>query len=113
MREELKNIVQLIGMKDRLMNAALAEVKEARQTTIRDLELRIQQHIISIKSTNSFTWVDILARILEGVLLLTIVFLAGRWSNDPQDNYEPYIVILTVVMPIVEIVRWLYKRSTT
>ena len=43
------------------MNVSLSEVEEARQTTIRDLELIIQQHIILLKNTKSFTWADKIA----------------------------------------------------
>ena len=113
MRRELERIVQLTGGNDRAMDAALTGVEEASQKAVRDLESRIQQRIISLKSMTSFSWPDKLALSLEGTLLLAIAFLAGKWSNDPQGNYEPYIVILGVVMPVVEIARRVYKRITT
>ena len=113
MRGELERVVQLASGNERALEAALTGVEEARKMSLTDMETRIQQHVISIKNINSFSWSDKLALSLEGACLLVIAFLAGKWSVDPQGNYEPYIVIFGVVAPIIEVARRVYNRIAT
>ncbi len=113
MQGELKQVVQLATGSERALEAALTGVEKARKKSVADMETRIQQHVISIDIKNGFSNLDKLAIGLEAVSMVIIVFLAGKWSVDPQGNYEPYIVILGVLTPIIEIARRVYNRFTT
>lgn len=39
--------------------------------------------------------------IIEIVLLFTVLILALLWARNPQDNYEPYITIISGVLIIL------------
>lgn len=38
---------------------------------------------------------------LEALLLTVSVFISGMWFNDPEGNYEPILVGLGLVMPLI------------
>jgi hypothetical protein len=45
--------------------------------------------------TEKFIWV------FEGLLILALMFISGMWYKDPTGNYEPIIVGLTLVIPLI------------
>jgi hypothetical protein len=40
---------------------------------------------------------------LEALLLLLSMFVAGMWFKDPSGNYEPIIVILALIIPLIAV----------
>ena len=50
---------------------------------------------------------------IEAVLLLASMFIAGMWLKDPTGNYEPVLVGLGLVMPLIAIgIKYSANKST-
>jgi len=59
------------------------------------LELKIKSSISPLSKSLWF---------LEAVLLLSSMFIAGMWYKDPNGNYEPILLGLGLVIPLVGVI---------
>ncbi|MGH8563485.1 MAG: hypothetical protein ACREXW_05115 [Gammaproteobacteria bacterium] len=110
--ERLDKIVRLAG-DEKLVDRVTDDVKANREVAIKRLENEIDQYLIRLKKAAKLSTMDKVMFFVEAVALLGTVFLAGRWSVDPSGNYEPYIVTLGVLVPLLEVARRGWKRFAT
>ena len=70
-----------------------------------NLSANIEQHILILKTTTGSSSNEKIFFAIEGCSLLATVYLAGMWTVDKNGNYEPWIVLFSAVIAIVEIAR--------
>lgn len=86
------------------------ELHQKRDSLAKDLNNQIDNYIIRKKEECNFSNIDRLLILIEIVCIITIAFLAGKWTIDPNGNYEPYIVLLGIFAPLLEIGRRVWKK---
>jgi hypothetical protein len=112
LKGRLEDVIRLAGG-EHAQEQIINEVKEVNRTEINRLRNQLDQFLLSLKTSRKFSALDKVMLGAEAICLLTTAFLAGKWSSDPSGNYEPYIIIVGVVVPLLEIGRRVVKRRAT
>lgn len=107
--KKLKNIIEMTGG-TQFEARYMGEMHDKRENISQRLKNNLDQFVIKKKENEKVSNVEKVLIFLEIICLIIIAFLAGKWSIDPHGNYEPYIVIFSVITPVLEIGRRIYKK---
>ncbi|WP_101757984.1 hypothetical protein [Oceanicoccus sp. KOV_DT_Chl] len=84
------------------MEAELAKFKNSLNAAV--LQLKLNNHMPPF---TKFLWG------IEAVLLLISMFIAGMWYKEPTGNYEPILVILGLIIPLIAVgIKFGAKKAT-
>ncbi|MCL6417820.1 hypothetical protein MIB92_19380 [Aestuariirhabdus sp. Z084] len=65
----------------------------------------LQHYVLDLENSQK---VSVFAKglgVIEVLILISIAFFGGMWANNPDGNYEPFIVLLTVALSGLEVWR--------
>lgn len=65
----------------------------------------IRHYVIELKQKDSQSTLSKFVGYVEIVVLVILAFLAGMWANDPSGNYEPFTVLLGILLTGLEVWR--------
>lgn len=81
---------------DRLLPDVETDLANNRAVFLNSLNAKI----IDIKKTSKSS-IEKILWVIEIIIVLTSIFIAGMWFKDPQGNYEPILVGLGLVIPLI------------
>lgn len=90
-----------IAGKPSLYEKMLPEVESGMATDLAKFQNSLNAAIIQIKLSKHRSPITKALWGLEALLLLATMFIAGMWFKDPDGNYEPLIVGLSLVIPLI------------
>jgi hypothetical protein len=111
--EEFKERVRKIATMangERFIDRYLHNLFESNRDALDKLKNNLETHCIQLKN-QGLSKLDKVLLVIEGICLLATAFLAGQWSMNPKGNFEPYIVIIGVLVPLIELSRRIYKKT--
>ena len=104
-RERFIELMKLVGGNDRAQAAGLEIVSGDCERIRRQLNVGIRDHLLLLKSKTNEASRSKLIVGFEITALVITAFLAGMWAANPAGNYEPWIVLVAVVVAILEAFR--------
>jgi len=92
-----------IARNPQLYERMLPEVEAAMATDLANFQNSLNAAALELKLSTSTPLPTKVFWSLEAVLLLVSMFIAGMWYKDPNGNYEPILVSLGLVIPLLAI----------
>lgn len=86
------------------------EVLNANNAEIERFQNLLNQFLLNLKTSRKFSAIDKIIFLMEAICLLSTAFLAGKWLSDPTRLYQPYIIVVGVIISSLEIIRRAVKR---
>lgn len=109
---KVRNLARKAGG-EKLEDVALEEIQAFQKEAIASLLSEIDQYLVTLKHTHQLSSIEKRFLAVELAGLVGTAFLAGLWFADRNGNYEPIIVLLTVITGGLEIYRrFKYKHAT-
>ncbi|PHR54871.1 MAG: hypothetical protein COA47_14725 [Robiginitomaculum sp.] len=90
--------------KPKLYERMLPEVEAEMANNLATFQNNLNAKIIEIKQSTQRSPLEKVLWLFEIIILVTSIFVSGMWFKDPQGNYEPVVVALTLVMPLIYLV---------
>ena len=109
---KVRNLVRKAGG-EKLEDVALEEIRAFQKEAVAGLLSDIDQHLVNLKHTYQLSNIEKIFLAVELAGLAGTAFLAGLWVADKNGNYEPFIVLLTVVTAGLEIYRRVKHKHAT
>ena len=109
---KVRNLVRKAGG-EKLEDVALEEIRAFQKEAVAGLLSDIDQHLVNLKHTYQLSNIEKIFLAVELAGLVGTAFLAGLWVADKNGNYEPFIVLLTVVTAGLEIYRRVKHKHAT
>ena len=109
---KVRNLVRKAGG-EKLEDVALEEIRAFQKETVAGLQSEIDQYLVTLKHTHQLSSIEKKFLAVELAGLVGTAFLAGLWVADKNGNYEPIIVLLTVVTGGLEIYRRVKHKHAT
>ena len=109
---KVRNLVRKAGG-EKLEDAAFEEIRAFQKEAVAGLLSDIDQHLVNLKHTYQLSNIEKIFLAVELAGLAGTAFLAGLWVADKNGNYEPFIVLLTVVTAGLEIYRRVKHKHAT
>ncbi|WP_444908925.1 hypothetical protein [Microbulbifer sp. TRSA005] len=104
--------IELAG-KPSLYERMLPEVESGMATDLAKFQNSLNAVVVQIKLSKEIPPMTKVLWGLEALLLLSIMFIAGMWFKDPEGNYEPLVVGLSIAMPLVLVgIKLIAKKVT-
>ncbi|MEH6579700.1 MAG: hypothetical protein V7731_21800 [Amphritea sp.] len=94
----------IVARSPQLYERMLPEVKEGFSTDMANFHNTLNVAILELKQSNTMPISTKIFWSVEASLLLASMFIAGMWFKDPDGNYEPILVGLALVIPLLAIV---------
>lgn len=88
----------------RLFERMLAEVEADMATELAKFQNQLNKTTVQLKLNRSISPIEKVFWVIEGILLLVSMFIAGMWYKDPAGNYEPILVGLGLTIPLLVVV---------
>jgi len=110
--QRLLEVIQMTGG-EQFEAKYLAKMHEQRELISENLKTEIEQFTINLRAKTSIFTLEKIAILLEVISLLMVAYLAGKWSVDPNGNYEPFIVVWGAISAALEIGRRIWKKAAT
>lgn len=92
-----------------LYERMLPDVEAEMANNLAAFQNALNAKVLEIKQNTQKSPIEKLLWAFEGVLLVVSIFVAGMWFKDPEGNYEPVLVGVGLIMPLVYL---LIKRVT-
>ncbi|MDP2046742.1 MAG: hypothetical protein Q8L00_11085, partial [Deltaproteobacteria bacterium] len=89
----------------------LNKVAGANKNQIHRFRTQLDHFLLILKTSRLVSTLDKIVFSLEAICLLFTAFLAGKWSSDPTHLYQPYIIVVGVIIYLLEIGRRIAKKS--
>lgn len=109
---KVRNLVRKAGGEN-LEDVALEEIRSFQKEAVAGLLSDIDQYLVSLKHTHRLSNIERGFLAVELTGLAGTAFLAGLWVADKNGNYEPFIVLLTVITGGLEIYRRVKHKHAT
>jgi len=93
-----------IARSPNLYERMLPELESEMASNLAVFQNTLNAAILELKHKSSVSTLSKALWCLEAILLLTSVFIAGMWYKDPNGNYEPILVGLGLVIPLVGLI---------
>lgn len=87
--------------KPSLYEKMLPELESRMATDLAKFQNSLNAAIVQIKLNKQISPMTKVLWSLEVILLLASMFIAGMWFKDPDGNYEPLIVGLSLAIPLI------------
>lgn len=81
----------------------LPEIESGMANDLAKFQNQLNAASVHLKLNNVMSPTEKLLWGIEGLLLLISMFIAGMWYKDPSGNYEPVLVGLGLVIPLLAI----------
>ena len=91
-----------------LYQRMLPEIESSMASDLAKFQNELNLLLAKLKHANKATPLTIAMWAIEGILLLISVFIAGMWYKNPNGNYEPILVSLGCLMPLLAICMKVY-----
>lgn len=106
------NLIKRVGVGN-LEDKVLGELGADQTRMANDLKADLHEHVLRLKYvSNRGRWNSALL-IIEGACLGGAGVLATLWAIQNDSEYEPYVVLLMLVAPALEVFRRLKGRAAT
>lgn len=89
--------------KPQLYERMLHKVESGMANDLAKFQNQLNVTCVHLKLNNTMSPTEKFLWGFEGILLLVSMFIAGMWYKDPAGNYEPVLVGLGLVIPILAI----------
>lgn len=86
-----------------LYERMVSEVEQSMANDLANFHNSLNAIIIDLKLNSHMTPIEKTLWVFEGLLLLSSMFIAGLWYKDPSGNYEPILVGLGLIIPLIAI----------
>lgn len=86
-----------------LYERMVPEVESAMANDHANFHNSLNANVLDLKLNSHLNPIEKALWVVEGLLLLFSMFVAGLWYKDPQGNYEPLLVALGLIIPILAI----------
>ena len=86
-----------------LYERMVTEVEAGMGTDLANFQNLLNSAVLELKLGSHMPPLTKVFWCLEAVLLLVSMFVAGMWYKDPKGNYEPILVGLGLVIPIIAV----------
>jgi len=93
-----------IARSPNLYERMLPELESEMASNLAIFQNSLNAAVIELKNKISVSPLGKSLWFLEAVLLLSSMFIAGMWYKDPNGNYEPILLGLGLVIPLVGII---------
>jgi len=104
-RDEYQKVISIANASENAVVAANDIANTVNKSIAENVKLETQQELMNIDVADSGSKFSKPMLALEGLLLLVTAFLAGMWAADQDGNYEPFIVITTALLGLLELMR--------
>ena len=101
---EKLNKSTVVARSPQLYESMVPKVRSAFATDIANFHNSLNVAVLELKQTTTMPIGTKLLWSVEAFLLLSSMFIAGMWYKDPNGNYEPILVGLALVIPLLAIV---------
>jgi hypothetical protein len=101
---EKLNQSTVVARSPQLFERMLPEVKSGFATDMANFNNTLNVAILELKQSTTMPTSTKILWGIEAMLLLASMFIAGMWYKDPQGNYEPVVVGLTLVITLLAII---------
>lgn len=98
--ERLKKSTELAGIAD-LYGKMLPKVESVMLSELAKFHNSLNAVIVQLKLNKQISPLTKTLWVLEALIILTTMFIAGMWFNDPSGNYEPIVVGLSLAFPLL------------
>lgn len=105
----LDNIIRFTNIEGARVST-INEVVNVNITEIDRFRNLLNQFLLNLKASSKLSPIDKGIFLLEAICLLSTAFLAGKWLSDPTRLYQPYIIVVGVIISSLEIIRRVVKR---
>ena len=95
---------------ERARDAIINKVANANNNEIERFLNLLDQFLLNLKASRKYSAIDKVIFLIEAICLLSTAFLAGKWLSDPTRLYQPYIIVVGVIISSLEIIRRIVKR---
>jgi len=102
-----------IARNPKLYERMVPEVEGSMATDLANFHNSLSAFVLNLKRKNKISAIEKGLWCFEGLLLLLSMFIAGMWFKDPDGNYEPILVGLGFVIPLLAIGIKLGTKKTT
>jgi|GEM_PF-1342930 len=93
-----------IARSPNLYGRMLPELESEMASNLAVFQNSLNAAILELKIKSSISPLSKSLWFLEAVLLLSSMFIAGMWYKDPNGNYEPILLGLGLVIPLVGVI---------
>lgn len=97
---KFKKSTEMAGNPD-LFDRMLPEVENEMAKHLATFRNRLNLQALELKRKTTKSPVEKILWALEVAIILASMFIAGMWFKDPQGNYEPILVGLGLVTPLI------------
>jgi len=94
-----------VARSPKLYERMLPEVESSMDDDLANFQNTLNAFVINLKQQKSTSNIEKGTWIIEGLLLLVSMFLAGMWYQNPNGNYEPVLVGLGLTISLIAL--WL------
>ena len=106
------NLVRKVGVGN-LEDKVLGELRADQMRIVSDLKADFHEHVLRLKYVSGRGRWNSALLIIEGACLGGAGVLATLWAIQNDSEYEPYVVLLMLVVPALEVFRRKKDRAAT
>ena len=104
------NLVRKVGVGN-FEDKILGELRAAQMRIVSDLKADFHEYVLRLKYVSARGCLNSALLIIEGACLGGAGVLAILWAIQNDSEYEPYVVLLMLVIPALEVFRRLKGRA--
>jgi len=103
----------VVARSPQLYERMLPEVKSGFATDMANFHNSLNVAILELKQSSTLPTSAKIIWSVEAFLMLVSMFIAGMWYQDPNGNYEPIVVGLALVIPLLAVIAKFNAKKQT